>query len=239
VSHPDRLTEPNEQRSHSVPALLARLREATRAAHDEIERLPELACLQSPDLRPPEYVHALRGLHAFHACMSRALPPLLAGLADGMTSPGPDGGALRALQEDLAWFGAKPPRMMRKPASLVDAQAALGALYVVEGSALGARVIGRAVSASVHAAPGKGGSFFCGTSADTARRNWLAFCTLLEGVDRELDEAGRLRVVRGALDGFAALAASMAQSHEAPHTSPPVLRADKNAWTEESVRSLN
>ena len=188
-------------------ALLVRLRAETRDAHDRIEALPALSCLLSPMLLLPDYIEALRGFSAFHACMHAVLPPLLA------ESAGPDGGpyagGLHALAEDLAFFSAPSRRRMKKPAMLTDGAAALGALYVLEGSALGARVIGRAVCVSLGVSPGAGGSFFCGASADAARQRWQAFCRLLEIAEAGFDQAACGRVVAGALGTFQALEDAM------------------------------
>jgi len=220
--------------------LLSKLRVETRAAHDRIESLPGLSCLLSADLQRSDYIRALRGLHAFHARMHASLPKLLCGL------PGVVGGAaylndlgVLALAEDLAWFDARPKPPMRLPQAIFDSASALGALYVVEGSALGARVIGRAVQPSLSVAPGSGGSFFCGAAADDARQRWQAFCALLAAVEPFLDEAAIKRVVAGALGCFAALEASMAESPAAICAAPPPTRAKESSRMADAVPSLN
>ncbi len=232
---------------HRAPSpLLVRLRAETRSAHDRIEALPALSCLLSPTLLLPDYLEALHGLLAFHACLHAVLPPLLRDpVCGGSASPDvqPDGsldsGALHALAEDLAFFGAPSRRRMRKPAVLTDAAAALGGFYVVEGSALGARVIGRAVGVSLGVSPGAGGSFFCGASADTARQRWQAFCRRLETAEPGLDEAASRRVVAGALGCFQALEDAMGTAKgDNPGTEPRPF-AGKTRRLADAVRPLN
>ncbi len=208
-----RPVEPVRTKPSPVSPLLARLRAETHDAHERIEALPELSCLMSSTLTENDYVRALRGLHAFHARMHESLPRLLHGLGQHLAENAPvlglETSGLHALDEDLAWFAVGPHRKMRKPPSLTDGYAALGALYVVEGSALGARVIGRAVSASLGVSPGQGGSFFCGASADLARTRWQSFCAMLAAAGPVIaaagEEAGCARVVAGALSCFGAL----------------------------------
>ncbi len=204
-----------------IPPLLARLRTETRAAHDRIEIVPELSCLLSASLSADSYVRALRALHAFHAGMWAALPHLLGGfLAEFAIEGGdfaPSDAGLRALSADLAWFAAEKPPKMPAPDVVNDAASAFGALYVVEGSALGARVIGRSVSVSLGVAPGQGGSFFCGATADAARLRWRHFAAALDWAEPRLGEAGGARVSQAAIAVFARLEQAFAQSAAAPH----------------------
>jgi heme oxygenase len=85
------------------------------------------------------------------------------------------------IAEDLRWLGAAVPdswpALVKPPCCAADA---LGALYVLEGSALGGRVIGRHVSLALGVAPLAGGSFFCSATADEARGRWQTFCAILE-----------------------------------------------------------
>jgi heme oxygenase len=155
---------------------LARLRAGTRDAHARIETVPALCRLLAVDLTHNEYISVLQHLHAFHAHVEPAVSlelswPAAAAMLDGSRP--------RALAEDLAWFGASaiPPPVF--PAIKGPAEA-LGALYVIEGSALGARVIARHLTDSIGVRPGAGGSFYCRQDADTARRRWQSLVTLLE-----------------------------------------------------------
>lgn len=177
------------------PFLLQALREGTRAAHERIESVPVMCGLLAPNLRADEYVTALGAMHAFRAAMQVHLAPHLPHLA---ATQGPDPFDLTALAEDLTWFGSTLPLPDAGGDYLADLPAALGALYVVEGAALGGRVIGRAVAQSLGVSPGRGGSFFCGPTADATRQRWRQFCMTLERAGDALDPNGVARAVAGA-----------------------------------------
>jgi heme oxygenase len=208
-----------------VPPLLEELRAGTRAAHDRIEAVPGLHILLSPTLSAGAYIGALRALYAFQAGMHRRLPKLLAGVT-GLHWP--DEAVLQALQNDLEWFGVALPRPAAPPRAINDSLTALGALYLLEGSQLGGRVIGKSVAASLFVSPGRGGTFFCGRTADNARQRWQAFCAVLAREGERLDAAGSARVVAGARASFAFLEAMLtgparpdgAAAHAAPVAEP-------------------
>jgi heme oxygenase len=178
-----------------VPPLLEALREGTRATHERIESVTAMRCLLAPDLSSGEYVTILRAMHAFRSAMQVHLAPHLPHISENTE---PNLGILTAIAEDLAWFGSALPPPYDGSLCLADAKAALGALYVVEGSALGGRVIGRAVAQSLGVSPGRGGSFFCGPTADAARQRWLAFCATLKRAGEGLNQEGVTCVVAGA-----------------------------------------
>ncbi len=205
-----------------VPPLLAQLRAGTRDAHDRIEAIPGLGILLAPELSAGAYIAALKALYAFQAGLHKRLPPLLRNVA-GLNWPEPE--VLQALAEDLTWFGISLPRAVAGPRGLTDSCTALGALYLLEGSQLGGRIIGKAVAKSLSVSPGRGGSFFCGRAADTARQRWQAFCTVLAREGDRLDAAGCARVVAGAQASFAYLEARLGGSPKAaPGTGTPPKR---------------
>ncbi len=180
---------------------LARLRHGTAATHARIETIPALARLLAPDLGTADYVAVLRAMHAFLAGTEPAVARALTARPDAAALL--DGARPRALAEDLAWFGAAAPPPIDPPA-LPDTEAALGALYVIEGSGLGARVIARHLADRLGVAPGAGASFYGGQTAEAARQRWRRLCALL---DTQAAAAGD--PVGGALAAFAALEASL------------------------------
>jgi heme oxygenase len=60
------------------------------------------------------------------------------------------------------------------------AEAALGALYVIEGSGLGGRVIARHLAENLGLTPDTGGRFYGGLTADGARARWQRLSEVLE-----------------------------------------------------------
>ncbi|MGD0106963.1 MAG: biliverdin-producing heme oxygenase [Rhodopila sp.] len=183
---------------------LAQLRAGTQAAHSRIETAPALVRLVARDLTRGEYVFILQHLQALYTHLEPAVAaeletlPAAAALLDGSRP--------RRLAEDLAWFGASalPPPPLPV---LAGPAAALGALYVIEGSGLGGRIIGRNVAECLGVAPGAGGSFFCGLDAESARVRWSRLSSILDESLIEADSADAGtdaddRVVAGARDTF-------------------------------------
>jgi heme oxygenase len=157
-------------------SVLERLRSDTRAAHASIETVPALSRLLMPDLTQAEYIHALRKMQAFHAAVGPALRLQLQRVSRAQVLL--DSSALAALDADLAWYGVLPlaaPEIPYPP----DAGAALGTLYVLEGSNLGGRIIGRHVSKSLGITARSGGAFYRGLCAEGARQRWNVLTEIL------------------------------------------------------------
>jgi heme oxygenase len=192
----------------AAPGILAHLRMVTRGAHASIESVPSLRRLLSPDLTATDYVATLRHMRAFQG----SLEPLLALRLNGASGADRllDGNQLAALDADLAWFHAAPLQPPRLPAPS-SAAAALGALYVLEGSNLGGRIIGKHVARTLGVRPGSGGSFHCGLGAEDARGRWQI---LTEVMRIEVDQAGIAfePVTAAALGTFGALEAWMRET---------------------------
>lgn len=160
------------------------LREATRASHHSIDHHPLLAPLVKPSLTLKHYHYVLQ-------VMEWILVPIHARILEKLSEFAPDqnyrfGDRPAWLKEDLASLGfAKLPvpdvfaewhgPTMTTPASLV------GALYVIEGSALGGQVIARQLKNSIDVAPGQGASFFYGLGPDTMG-HWGAYWQYAAGV---------------------------------------------------------
>lgn len=131
----------------TVGALLARLRTATRETHERLHRHPGLSAAAKGRIDADSYVRLLTRLYGFHRVFEARLerpgwsiyaaPPVRSEL----------------LASDLAVMGMS--KEQRASAPLCDTLApiesdaqALGALYVVEGSALGGAQIARALRAA-------------------------------------------------------------------------------------------
>jgi heme oxygenase len=205
---------------------LARLRAGTREAHARIETVPALSRLMAPDLTHDEYIALLQHLHAFHTQFEPAIAAALEARPEAAAML--DGARPRALAEDLVWFGARPVMPPSLP-RLDTTGAALGALYVIEGSGLGGRVIARHLMGSLGVGAGSGGSFYCNLSADAARQRWHRLCALLEpanGSDVDAAESGETeRMVDGALQTFGALDRFLRQIAGAVRCGPTLAEA--------------
>jgi heme oxygenase len=154
-------------------SLHARLREATAAAHEALERDLDW---EARVATLPGYRDLLVRLRGFHAAYE---PAIAAALAD---APFFDPRRrLPALDADLdALDGAAPDALPAPAAPRLDGPgAALGALYVLEGSTLGGAVIGRRV-ARLHG-EGVPLAYYAGRGRATGPL-WRAFRERLDGL---------------------------------------------------------
>lgn len=182
-----------------IPPVLQALRLGTRAAHAAVERLPAMAALTDEGLTEAAYVEALRGLFRFHASLRGALRRGLATFgAPAEIAQAP----VRALAADLAWFGVPAWAGMAAELRFASLPEVLGARYVLDGSALGGRVIARHIGPRLGVAAGRGASFFCGVSAADARGMWADLCAALADLPETAGEDA-VRGARAAFDHFA------------------------------------
>lgn len=174
-------------------SVLAQIRQATRARHDELEAgadiLERLAC----PARRRQLLEAFLGLYEpAEAALRRRLSDL----------PGLDFHARMkspALHGDLKALGAAPGELAAlsraAPPELAGTAHALGFAYVLEGSTLGGRVIRKRLRAA--GLPLEGTSFF-DVYGPAAGRRFTDFCAVLER-----ESAGQAdAAVAGALLGF-------------------------------------
>jgi heme oxygenase len=159
-----------------------RLRIATAPAHAALEQdldwMARVATMEG-------YRGLLARLHGFHRAWE---PAIGAALADGMFFDPRRREA--ALARDLGVLGLSPegigglPRAL--PIPLAGPAAAMGALYVLEGSTLGGRVIGRHIAAT-HGLTGEGLAYYTAHGARTGAM-WSAFRTRLDTFDGQAAE---------------------------------------------------
>lgn len=171
-----------------------RLRVETAPAHEALER--ELDW-QAQVATLTGYRALLGRLHGFHAVWE---PAIAEALADGDFFE--DRRRLAALGHDLAFLGLSGAEIGRLPQaqalSLTGPAGAMGALYVLEGSTLGGRVIGKHITA-VHGLLGDGLAYYSGHGNRTGAM-WAAFRSRLDSFEGEADA-----VVAAATETFDAL----------------------------------
>jgi len=175
----------------------ARLRAETAEAHRRLEdNLDIFGKIASADARR----RLVQRFHGLHAGAEAALAPWLTAV-DGLAFG--DRSRLPQLRRDLAALGCGDPA---PPACRVAAPAgaaeALGLLYVLEGSSLGGRVIGRRLAAD---GIDDTGLSFLDPYGPQVGEQWRAFTAVLEretvgDADREAAVAGALRGFQLALD---------------------------------------
>lgn len=169
---------------------LRRLRQHTRESHERLERrLDILTRMKTADGRRD----LVTGFHGLHAGVEAAVSPLLRDL-EGLDFA--RRGRMPLLDADLARLNAvaPEPHPVARPDSIPEA---LGLLYVLEGSTLGASVIRR--QAAVEGLDMTDMSFLDPYGALTGAY-WRAFLAVLE---RECpDEPSAAAAARGGVAGF-------------------------------------
>lgn len=192
--------------------LLPELRSATRTHHDRIEQLLRL----DGTLTLARYRLVISGFHAFlqawEPAVRQALPTRLQAWFDAR-------GRAQFAAEDMRFLGisecalATPDLSHRLPAlAATDAgestpppalAAALGSMYVIEGSALGGQVITPRLKQQLNLEPGRGATYFNGYG-DRTGVMWRDFRELVEAELAE-DAAARQAACHHARRTFDAL----------------------------------
>lgn len=120
------------------------LKQATQAAHTQLEALVDAKALLDGSLGLEGYARLILGNYHWHQLIE---PALLAAFADDDDFDYRPRRKLPALEADLACLGLHPQRLraeLSPPEPASQAQA-LGLLYVIEGATLGGSVIRRAL----------------------------------------------------------------------------------------------
>ena len=184
--------------SASKANLHERLREATRALHDELERAVGVS---ERIVTRASYTAYLAELWTLYAAAENALDAL--DFAPyGFDYPAPY--RSRLLEADLAFLGVSPNLLADlplPPTPRLDVIAAgLGCVYVLEGSAKGARAILPEISAALGLDAARGATFFNGFGLET-RRMWQACLVAINAIDPHSPQAER--AVEAAVETFA------------------------------------
>ena len=174
--------------------LLYHLKTATTVAHESLER--ELDLLR-PSLTLAEYVELLECFYGFwspwEALAGRILSP---DFFDPRRK-------VALLEQDLRRFGRNPQAVLRalpKPELPVlrTRDAALGSMYVIEGSTLGGQLLSRHFEKAFGFSNGEGDSFFRSYGPETGRM-WRQFGETLKSVS---SPEGEQQAVSAANDTF-------------------------------------
>jgi heme oxygenase (biliverdin-IX-beta and delta-forming) len=188
--------------------LHARLRTATGPAHQALETSLDW---QARVATLPGYRDLLGRLYGFHAVWE---PAIATGLADeAFLAPRR---RLALLAADLAHLGLPSASVaaLPRPSDLIlaDPAAAMGALYVLEGSTLGGQLIGRHIAA-LHGFSGDGLAYYR-AHGPAAGAMWTAFRQRLEPFGG--DPAAEAALTGAAVATFAAMRAWLCPDPAAP-----------------------
>jgi heme oxygenase len=144
--------------------IMRRLKEETADCHARVDALMDL-----PLMSLARYGASLAALRDAH----RAVEAGLQRQAESLAKLGYDPAArskLEWLEADLTALGADAGSDSRFELRIPNTAAALGAVYVMEGSTLGGQVIARHAIASLGVTPDSGCRYFTGYGADTGPR---------------------------------------------------------------------
>ena len=148
------------------------------------------------------YTEFLSLMYGFYAPLEKAIAPFAAAI-----DPAGDYDARKsdAALADIHFFdvGASLPVTAVSLPALHDANAALGALYVLEGSALGGKFIAGMISKQLHLPLHNGFSFF-NSGGDDVQARWAAFKNLLNKPRTETEQATILSAAGKTFEAFGA-----------------------------------
>jgi heme oxygenase len=178
------IDELREQSYHDL------LKAATRAPHERLHHHAGFSAVKDGVISRPDYQALLICLYGFYLPFETAI-----GIEPIRT---------RWLESDLAWFGIEAGKLSstRLCADIPHydwLERKLGALYVVEGSALGGRALCRGLDALLGVSAIEGRRFFAGRGAGTGAA-WLGF--LAQIVALGSDPITRATLVHGAVETF-------------------------------------
>jgi heme oxygenase len=179
----------------------AALRAATEAAHLRLHAIPVFEALAEGRITRAAYAALLRRKLGFHAALEARLAEV-----PGLDGFGIDLAARRRshlLHADIAWLGAKPEAPWAPLPAFGSLPAAIGGLYVAEGSTLGGRQLARALQPILP--PGLDGRRFLLGHGARHGEMWHGCCAAIERCGTV--PQARAEMTQGALATFAAFEA--------------------------------
>jgi heme oxygenase (biliverdin-IX-beta and delta-forming) len=182
--------------THTV-GLHRRLREATQRLHQELERAIDIENQISSHRRYAAYLTRLWLLYSSTEDALRSIDFRPLGFDYRMQRRS------QLIENDLSTFGFDSaalrdvPRLHAPVGNAIES--ALGCVYVLEGSALGARALASRVEARLGLSKSHGASFFCGYGEE-GRSIWRPLLASLDAIDPYSPQAEQ--VIESAKDTF-------------------------------------
>jgi len=176
--------------------ILRRLRNETADVHGRLEQKIDVL---SPRFSFQNYVQLLQGFYAVHAgwndCAHGLLSSAVSDLAERLQH-------LERIESDLERLGHKPALVALDFSRVRTTAAALGCMYVLEGSTLGGQILSRTFAARFDIEALCGGAYFHGYGPRTGLM-WRRFGEQLESWSAARPDTAD-EIVRGAEWMFAA-----------------------------------
>jgi len=161
------------------------LRQRTGAAHQRLHEQKDFIALRQGTLARPRYVRLLRRLLGIHAPIEELLAPYEASPEIGWHAD-PAASRSARLRQDLAALGEDPDAIWSAPRAdqllppIHSVAAALGCAWVVEGSALGGRLLALLLRSTMGIGVESGAAFF--TPLPSQSERWHACCASIEAL---------------------------------------------------------
>ncbi len=153
-----------------------RLKEKTKAYHQQIERAPLLNQLINASINIAGYHELLKQFHAYIVpCESIILSSSWSSLLDNRAKTS-------ILTCDLLDLGITNNKKCTVLPPLITREQIMGYLYVMEGSTLGGKIIAKVLQAQLGLTAQYGARYFNGYGSNTVNM-WENFCHLLNRVD--------------------------------------------------------
>ncbi len=165
---------PMVNENDTVAVLQAELRAATRDLHHRLDHHPLLAPLVRSGLSMADYGLALQALFAINAPTEKAISDYID--AQGLPFDYAARRRMPDLLADLKFLGLSTPQLAWNGPNICSHGELVGCLYVLEGSALGGRVIFKQLHSALKLDEETGGRFFAGYGEQTMPM-WQAFWT--------------------------------------------------------------
>ncbi len=212
-----------------MPSLHQRLRDATREKHEWLERYPFFQALMNGKLPLSSYVAWLRTLTTVVGVLEWEVEDSTAPDVSGLWRP--DMRKLPLLRADAAAFDSEPStaaEAVQPTLELVEAlrrwgrdnpAGLIGALYVFEGSALGAKVLRKKLAEQYRLR--RAGLSYVSAYGRSVRLQWQTFCDRLNAL--ELSSEDEARVVAAASAVLEKLGRIVAHLHPAQDDAYAVL----------------
>lgn len=181
------------------------LKSSTRSLHDAVERSSLLDRLARGDIDRAQYSLLLATLYGIYSPLEFAVHAIL---------------ERTPVETKVAWFKMDFQALSVNESELLlctqlpvleTRASAMGALYVLEGSTLGGRILSQRVRSVLGIGPSNGGRFFYGYGDDTGRR-WSQFKDEL--LQEENSPGARKKIVEAAKATFRAIARWMGERCE-------------------------
>ncbi len=158
--------------NNAIAMLQAELRTATRDLHHRLDHHALLAPLVRSGLCMADYGLALQALYAINAPTETAIADYID--AQGLAFNYAARRRMPDLLNDLDFLNLNHPQMAWPGPTIRSSGQLVGCLYVLEGSALGGRVIFKQLQSALNLTEQTGGRFFAGNGEQTMPM-WQAF----------------------------------------------------------------